>query len=49
MSAIDVDKDKVVKQVKERQEKLGKPLQQKDKRYFSKLRSAVKKIKKQNK
>ena len=46
MSVLDVKKNKEVKKVKEKIEKGVKPLKQKEKRYFSKIRTAVKKTKK---
>lgn len=43
MSVLDIEKDKVVKQVKEREKRGLKPLKSKDKDYFSKIRTAIKK------
>ena len=45
MSVIDIEKDKEVKKVKERNKKGVGPLKSKDKKYFSKIRTAVKKQK----
>jgi hypothetical protein len=42
---MDIEKDKVVKQIKEKIKKGVKPLQTKDKKYFSKIRTAIKKQK----
>jgi len=45
MSAIDIEKNKEVAKVEKRKKKGLKPLTTKDKRYFSKIRTAVKKSK----
>ena len=42
---MEIEKNKVLKQVKERKEKGIKPLTSKEKSYFSKIRTAIKKKK----
>jgi len=44
MSAIDIDKNKEIKKIEKRKKKPGK-LTSKDKSYFSKIRTAIKKNK----
>ena len=45
MSALDIEKNKEVKKVKKRKDRGVKPLKQKEKEYFSKIRTAIKKQK----
>lgn len=45
MSAIDIEKNKEIAKIEKRKKKGIKPLTSKDKKYFSKIRTAVKKSK----
>tara|TARA_R110000851_G_scaffold23718_7_gene69195 strand:- start:810 stop:953 length:144 start_codon:yes stop_codon:yes gene_type:complete len=46
MSAIDVEKNKDLEKVKKRKNKGVEPLKSKDKRYFGKIRKAIKDLNK---
>jgi hypothetical protein len=45
MSVIDIEKNKEISKIEKRKKKGLKPLTSKDKKYFSKIRTAVKKTK----